>query len=323
MLRKFTVSCIASVLFAVAPISAQADYPERPIRLIVPFSPGGSTDIVARLMADALQPILGQPVIVENKPGAAGAIGGNFVAKAPADGYTLLLAAAGPTVINPSLYKDMPYSPTKDLAPITALTREHNVMAVNSSIPAKTLKEFIDYAKANPNTISVGSPGSGTPAHLAGELLNKMAGLNMQHVPYKGSGPAVSDLIAGHIAVMIDNMPPLLPHIQSGGLRALAVPSATRAAALPNIPTFEESGLDGYVIMAWKGLMAPAGTPQAVIDRVYDATKQVLQQPKIQQRLTQLGAEPEGNTPTEFAQQIDAETTWWADIIKQTNTTLD
>lgn len=323
MLRKLTVTCIASILCAVAPLSAQADYPERPIRLIVPFSPGGSTDIVGRLLADALQPILGQPVIVENKPGAAGAIGGNFVAKAPADGYTLLLAAAGPTVINPSLYKDMPYSPTKDLAPITALTREHNVMAVNSSIPAKTLTEFIDYAKAHPNTISFGSPGSGTPAHLAGELLNKMAGLNMQHVPYKGSGPAVSDLLAGHIAVMIDNMPPLLPHVQSGALRALAVPSPKRAAALPNVPTFEESGLDGYVIMAWKGLMAPADTPQAVIDRVYDATKQVLQQPKIQQRLTQLGAEPEGNTPAEFAQQIDVETKWWADLIKQTNTTLD
>ncbi|MBB5215613.1 Bug family tripartite tricarboxylate transporter substrate binding protein [Parapusillimonas granuli] len=322
MLKKIVTGLAAAALCAAASL-AHAAYPEKPIRLIIPFAPGGSTDILGRVLAEAMQPMLGQPIIVENKAGAGGNIGGHFVAQATPDGYTLLLAAAGPTVINPSLNKNMPFSPVTDLAPITAITAEHNLMAINPSIPAKNLREFIAYAKQHKGGISFGSPGAGTPAHLAGELLNKMAGLDMQHVPYKGSGPAVTDLVAGHIGLMIDNMPPLLPQVQSGRLRAIAVPSAARTAAMPGVPTFEEEGLKGYVIMAWKGLMAPAGTPQPVIDKLHAAIVEVLKRPDIQKRLIELGAEPKGNTPAEFAEQIRSETEWWAKLIKDTNTTVN
>lgn len=323
MFKKMLTFAVAALALSAGPGTALAQYPDKPIRLIVPFAPGGSTDILGRLLAEAMQPILGQTVIVENKAGAGGNIGGQFVVNADPDGYTLLLAAAGPTVINPSLYKDMKFSPVTDLAPITAITSEHNLMAINPSIPAKTLAEFIEYAKKNKGTVSFGSPGTGTPAHLAGELLNMQAGLAMQHIPYKGSGPAVTDLIAGHIDVMIDNMPPLLPHVQSDRLRAIAVPSPTRAQAMPDTPTFEEQGMNGYVIMAWKGMMAPKGTPEPVINKLHATVVEVLKKPEIQKRLTELGAEPKGNSPQEFATQIRNETEWWANLIKETNTTIN
>lgn len=323
MFKRSIFTIISTVIIGVVPGLASAAYPDQPIRMIIPFAPGGSTDILGRLLAEAMRPILGQAIVVENKPGAGGNIGGHFVATAKPDGYTVLLAAAGPTVINPSLYKNMNYSPSKDLLPVTALTREHNLMVVNPEIPAKNLKEFITYAKSHPQTISFGSPGAGSPAHLAGELLNKMAGLKMQHVPYKGSGPAISDLLANHINVMIDNMPPLLPHAVSGKLRALGVPSSKRSQALPNIQTFEEQGLNGYVIMAWKGLMVPKGTPGPIVRQLHDAAVQVLKRPDIRKRLTELGAEPEGNTPEAFAKQISDETRWWADMIKQTNVSVN
>jgi len=322
MFKQLIASTLATAACMAAPFTAHAAYPDHPIRLIVPFAPGGSTDILGRMLAEALQPILGQTVVVENKGGAAGNIGGSLVARAEPDGYTLLLAAAGPTVINPSLYKDMPFNPAKDLEPITALTREHNLMAINPKVPANNLQEFIAYAKSHPNSISYGSPGTGSPAHLAGELLNQKAGIDMQHIPYKGTGPAITDLLANRINVMIDNMPPLLPHVQAGNLRAIAVPSATRAAALPDVPTFQEQGVSDYVIMAWKGLMAPKGTPRPIIEKLHQACVQVLQKPEIKQRLTQLGAEPEGNTPEAFGEQIRKETAWWAELIKQTNTTI-
>jgi len=316
------LTAAALAVCMVLPGQAAAAYPEKPIRLVVPFSPGGSTDTLGRLLADALPPILGQPVIVENKPGAGGNIGGDLVARAEPDGYTLLLAAAGPTVINPSLYHDMPFDPAKDLVPITCITREHNLMAVGNDVPAKTLSEFVDYARAHPGKLSFGSPGNGTPAQLAGELLKQKAGIDMQHVPYKGTGPAITDLIAGHITVMIDNMPALLPQVEAGRLRALAVPSDNRAAAAPQVPTFEEAGMPGFVVMAWKGLMAPAGTPEPVVQRLSAAISQALQDPKLRERLVALGAEPLGSTPQQFARQIATETAWWRDLIKSTGTTI-
>lgn len=312
-----------TVAACIAAPAAHATYPDRPIRLIIPFAPGGSTDILGRVMADAMQPILGQTIIVENKAGASGNIGGNFVAQAPADGYTLLLAAAGPTVINPSLYDNMPFNPVTDLAPITAITSEHNLMAIHPSIEATSLREFIQYARNGKRGLSFGSPGTGSPAHLAGELLNKSAGLTMQHVPYKGTGPAVTDLVAGHIDVMIDNMPPLLPYVQSGRLRAIAVPSPTRTSAMPDVPTFVEQGMDGYVIMAWKGLMAPKGTPDPIIETLHAAVVEVLQRPDIQKRLNELGAEPKGNTPAEFSEQIRQETAWWATLIRDVGVSMN
>ncbi|KRC73093.1 Tripartite tricarboxylate transporter family receptor [compost metagenome] len=317
------IAAVAATLACVAlPPQAAAAYPDKPVRLIIPFAPGGSTDILGRLLAEALHPILGQPVIVENKPGAGGNIGGDFVARAAPDGYTLLLAAAGPTVVNPSLYANMPFNPAKDLAPISCLEREHNLMVVTKSMPVKTLQEFLQYARSNPGKLSFGSPGNGSPAQLAGELLKQQAGLQAEHVPYKGTGPAVTDLVAGHIDFMIDNMPALLPQVKAGSLRALAVPSDQRATAAPDIPTFDEAGQKGFVVMAWKGLMAPAGTDPAVIERLHAAVVKALQDPQLRARFQELGAEPLGSTPAEFAKQIADETAWWAKLVQSTGTRI-
>ncbi|MFC4278494.1 Bug family tripartite tricarboxylate transporter substrate binding protein [Achromobacter aloeverae] len=323
MFKHFSrwVAVLAAVAaFGGAP--ARAAYPDRPIRLIIPFAPGGSTDVLGRLLAEALHPILGQAVIVENKPGAGGNIGGDFVARSAPDGYTLLLAAAGPTVINPSLYRSMPFDPAKDLAPISCLEREHNLMVVNKSLPVANLQDFLKYARAHPGKLSFGSPGNGSPAQLAGELLNQRAGLQTQHVPYKGTGPAVTDLVAGHIDFIIDNMPALLPQVKAGNLRALAVPSDRRATAAPDIPTFDEAGEKGFVVMAWKGLMAPAGTDPAIIERLHAAVVKALQDPQLRTRFQDLGAEPLGSTPAEFARQISEETAWWAKLVKSTGTQI-
>jgi tripartite-type tricarboxylate transporter receptor subunit TctC len=323
MLRKF-IHVLACAVALAAPLAhAEESYPARPIHLIVPFAPGGSTDVLARLMSRELQGELGQNVIVENKPGAGGNIGGDFVAKAAPDGYTVLMAAAGPTVINPSLYSKMPYSPTKDLRPVTQLINEANVMVVNPKVPAKTVQEFIAYAKANPNKISFGSPGNGSPAHLAGELFNQITGTKMTHVPYKGSGPAINDLLTGQIQVMIDNMPPLWPYVQSGQLRALGVSTAKRWPAAPELPTIEESGVPGFVITAWKGMMVPAGTPDAIVNRLHDAAVKILAKPEFRKRLQDLGAEPLGSTPEQFAAVIKQETASWGKLVKSTGARVD
>ncbi|MBC9908430.1 MULTISPECIES: Bug family tripartite tricarboxylate transporter substrate binding protein [Achromobacter] len=321
LLRSFGLACSFAAVLQSA--HAEAVYPAKPIRLVVAFSPGGSADILARLLAERMAENLGKPVIVENKAGASGNIGGDFVARSAPDGYTLLLASAGPTVINPSLYSNMPYKPATDLAPVSLLVKDYNLMVINASIPARNLKEFIAYAKSHPGKLSFGSPGTGTPAHLAGELLNQRAGTEMLHVPYKGTGPAVTDLLAGHITMMIDNMPPLLPYVQSGKLRALAVASEARAESMPDVPTAKEAGLDNYVVTAWKGLMVPAGTPGPVIERLHVAVTQALASPEMKKRLVELGAEPVGGSPAQFAEQIRNDTAWWAALIKSTGTKLD
>ncbi|WP_454675501.1 Bug family tripartite tricarboxylate transporter substrate binding protein [Achromobacter pestifer] len=321
-LPKWIAATAAALAFAAVTPHAVAAYPDKPVRLIIPFAPGGSTDILGRLLAEALHPILGQTVIVENKPGAGGNIGGDFVARSAPDGYTLLLAAAGPTVINPSLYANMPFNPAKDLTAITCIEKEHNLMVVKKSLPAKTLQEFLQYARANPGKLSFGSPGNGSPAQLAGELLKQKAGLQAEHVPYKGTGPALTDLVAGHIDFMIDNMPALLPQVKAGTIRALAVPSDARASAAPDVPTFSEAGQPGFVVMAWKGLMAPAGTPPAVVDRLHAAVVKALQDPQLRARFQELGAEPLGSTPAEFAKQIADETAWWGKLVQSTGTKI-
>jgi tripartite-type tricarboxylate transporter receptor subunit TctC len=322
MLRTLLTAGILMLCLS-QPVMADSAYPSKPIRLVVPFAPGGSTDVVARLLAAELKTELGQPIVVDNRPGAGGNIGGDLVAKSAPDGYTLLIAAAGPTVINPSLYHKMPYDPAKDLAPVTMIVREHNLMAINPSIPAKTVQEFIAYAKSKPGQLSFGSPGNGSPAQLGGELLNQMAGINLVHVPYKGSGPAVVDLVAGHITMMIDNMPALLPHVQSGKLRALAVASEKRASAAPDVPTLDESGVKGFVVTAWKGLMVPAGTPRDVINKLHRAMTKVMAKPEMRKRMIEMGAEPVGDTPEQFAASIKSETAWWAALVKSTGTKLD
>lgn len=322
MLKTFIIT-VATAIGMAQPAMAEPAYPSKPIRLIVPFVPGGSTDVVARLLGAELKNELGQPVIVENKPGAGGNIGGDVVAKAAPDGYTLLLAAAGPTVINPSLYSKMPFAPMTQLAPVTMLVREHNLMAINASIPAKTLQEFIAYARSRPNEINFGSPGNGSPAQLAGELLNQKSGLKMAHVAYKGSGAAVVDLMAGHISMMIDNMPALLPHIQSGKIRALAVPSERRAAAMPEVPTFKEAGMSDFIITAWKGVMVPAGTPPDVVAKLYTSIARIMKKADMQKRMIEMGAEPAVNTPEEFGTIIKNETAWWAALVKSTGTKVE
>ncbi|NDZ18307.1 LacI family transcriptional regulator [Variovorax sp. WS11] len=322
-MRKMFLMAAASLLALASAVHAEPGYPAKPIRLIVPFAPGGSTDVLARLLAEALRPELGQPVIVENKAGAGGNIGGDFVAKAPPDGYTLLIAAAGPTVINPSLYARMPYDPAKDLRPVTLLIQEPNLMAINPKIPAKTVPEFIAYAKSRPTEVSFGSPGNGSPAHLAGEWFNQLTGTTMVHVPYKGTGPALNDLLAGQIAMMIDNMPALWPHVQSGKLRALAVSTDKRATAAPDVPTVVESGVKGFAFGAWKGLMVPAATPPDIVERLHAAATKVLAKPDFRKRLIDLGAEPVGNTPAQFAAVIKTETASWAALVKSTGTKLD
>jgi tripartite-type tricarboxylate transporter receptor subunit TctC len=324
MLKTLLPAALAlAAALAPLPSPAQDGYPSKPIRLIVPFAAGGSADVVGRLMAEELRGVLGQPVVVENRPGAGGNIAGDFVARAPADGYTLLLAAAGPIVVNPSLYARMSFDPAKDLAPVTLLTRDHNLMAVPPSVPVRTVREFIAYAKARPTQVSFGSPGNGTPAHLGGELFNQVAGTTMTHVPYKGSAPAVTDLVAGQITVMIDNMPALLPHVRAGRLRALGVASEARASGAPDIPTVAESGLPGFAVTAWKGLMAPAATPKPIIARLHEASVRALAKPAVRKRLVDLGAEPVGTTPTAFAALIAQETVAWGALVKSTGARVD
>ena len=324
MFKPLATLALAACTLLALPTGAAADtYPSKPVRLVVPFAPGGSTDVLARILAEELRAELGQTFIVENKPGAGGNIGGDMVARAPADGYTLLVAAAGPTVINPSLYRKMPYNPAKDLAPISLLVRDHNLMAVHPSVPAKTVQEFVAYARANPGKLAYGSPGNGTPAHLGGEWFNQLAGVNLQHVPYKGSGPAVSDLIAGQFAVMIDNMAPLWPHVQAGRLRALAVAGDKRAAAAPDLPTMQEQGMKGFAVWGWKALMAPVGTPQPVLDKLHAAAVKVLAKPAVAKRLSDLGSEPVGSTPAELATLVQQETRTWAALVKSTGASID
>ncbi|AGU53537.1 putative Bug-like extra-cytoplasmic solute receptor, TTT family [Variovorax paradoxus B4] len=322
-MRKMFMLAAACLLATASVVHADpASYPTKPVRLIVPFAPGGSTDVLARLLAAALSPELGQPVIVENKAGAGGNIGGDYVAKSAPDGYTLLIAAAGPTVINPSLYARMPYDPAKDLRPVTLLIQEPNLMAVNPKVPAKTVTEFIAYARSRPKEVSFGSAGNGSPSHLAGEWFNQLTGTTMVHVPYKGTGPAMNDLLAGQIAMMIDNMPALWPHVQSGRLRALAVSTDKRATVAPDVPTISES-VKGFSFGAWKGLMVPAATPTAIVERLHAATTKALEKPELRNRLVALGAEPVGNTPAQFAAVIKTETASWAALVKSTGTKLD
>lgn len=323
MFNRNLLAFAALVISASASVFAQDVYPSKPIKLIVGYAPGGSADIAARLAAEKLGQELKQPVIVENRPGAGGNIGAEVVARSAPDGYTLLMASTAQIVINPSLYKKMSFSPTKDLTPVALMQNEHNLMVVTPSVPAKTLKEFIAYAKANPTAITFASPGQGTPAHLAGELMNQAAGLKMMHVPYKGTSAAVSDLLAGHVTMAIDNMPALLPQVKAGKLRALAVASERRATAAPDIPTMDEAGLAGYFVPAWKGLMAPAGTPRPIVDKLHAAMLKMLAMPEVRQRMIDLGAEPAGGTPEKFGELIKTDTAKWAALVKSTGTSLD
>ena len=325
MIRCLLLAAIpyAALLFAL-PASAQMDaYPAKSIRIVVPFPAGGATDIAARAIADKMGAAWKQAVTVENRAGAGGNVGADYVAKSPADGYTLVMGITGSHAINTSLYAKMPYDPVTDFEPVTQVAVVPNVIVVHPSVPAKTLGDLVDLAKRQPGKFDYASLGSGTAAHLGMELFKTSAGIFMVHIPYRGSAPAVADLIGGQVQVMMDGLPSALPHVKAGRLRALAVTSQKRSPAAPDLPTIAESGYPGFYADAWSGLFAPRGTPKAIVDKLAAETQRILRLPDVRERFAGLGAEPVGSTPAEFAQHVQREIGKWARVVKQSGARVD
>jgi tripartite-type tricarboxylate transporter receptor subunit TctC len=327
--RRLALAAVSVAGLALAlPASAQSGWPNKPVRIVVPFAPGGTTDILARALAPELSKAFGQQFVVENRAGAGGNIGADVVAKAAPDGYTLLMGTVGTHGINKSLYSKMPFDPQKDFAPITLVAGVPNVMVMNAE-KAKarginSVQDFIRHAKANPGRLNMASSGNGTSIHLAGELFKSMGGVYMTHFPYSGSGPALLGLLGGDMDVMFDNLPSSMPHIKAGKLKALAVTSSQRSAALPDVPTVEEAAsLKGFEASSWFGLLAPAGTPPDVINRVQQETAKALNLPSIKERLLAQGAIPSGNSPADFAKLIDSEIKKWGPVVKTSGAKID
>ncbi len=309
---------LAATLAVLTPHAATADaYPVKPIRFVVAFPPGGGTDIIARSIAHKLAERFAQQVVVDNRPGAGGNIGTDFVAKSAPDGYTILMGSAGPLAINASLFAKMPFDPIRDLAPVTLAASTPNVLVVHPSLPARTVKQLIALARARPGEINFASSGHGTPAHLAGELFNSMAGVKLVHVPYKGAAPALADLLGGQVQLMFSTMPPALPHVKDGKLRALAVTSRKRSPATPELPTIDEAALPGFEAITWHGVVVPAGTPTTVIALLNREIVAILHLPEVVERLSGQGAEALGSTPEEFAAYIRSESVKWAKVVRE------
>jgi tripartite-type tricarboxylate transporter receptor subunit TctC len=316
----------AALVFAIGAlvmgrVDAQ-EYPSRPVRVVVPFSPGGAVDGPMRLIAQQLSKRLGQSVFVENKPGAGATIGSEFVAKAPPDGYTLLLASQT-NAISATLYPHLGFDPIDDFAPISLIGREPGVVVVNPALPVKTLQELITYAKARPGQIDYASSGNGSGQHLFAALLCSMTGMKLNHIPYRGSGQATSDLIGGQVSLSIPGMAGMLGHIQAGKLRALAVTGSKRAPQLPDVPTVAEAGVPGYVAYVWLGLLAPKNTPANIIDKLHQAVAQVLADDEVKRYMAQASIEPVGSTPAEFGAFFRAEKDQWAKVIRETGAKID
>jgi len=309
--RIVTLALVATVSAPAAVFAA--DYPVKPVKWVVPYPPAGTTDVLARIVAQWLTEKMGQPFIVENKPGAGNNIGVEFVVNSPPDGYTMLLVNPA-NGINATLYKNLNYNFIRDIAPVAGLVRTPNVMEVTPSLPVKTVKEFIDYCKANPGKINMASSGSGTSVHLSGELFKSMTGCEMLHVPYKGAGPALTDLMGGQVHVLFDNLPSSIGHIKAGKLRALAVTSEGREPTLPGVPTVGET-VPGYEATAWFGIGMPKGTPRDVIDKVNAEINRALVDPKMRERLAELGGKPIAGTPEDFGRVIAAETAKWEKVV--------
>jgi tripartite-type tricarboxylate transporter receptor subunit TctC len=307
------------LLFAFASFPVHAQYPSKPLRLIVPFAPGGSTDIFARLLAERAQGPLGQPVVVENRAGAAGNIGANEVAKGATDGYTLLMATTGVMAINNALYKNMTYDAAKDLAPVLYVASITNVLIVPPDFPAKSVAELIALAKKEPGKLSFASSGAGASTHMTAELFKAMTGTDILHVPYKGSGPAMPDLMAGRVHMMFENAPGAVSHIRAGKLRALAQTGLKRSKALPDVPTVAESGVPGYESLSWSGIAVAAGTPRAVIEKLNRDLNAVLAMPEMRQKIEEQGAEVIGGPPEAFSKHIQAEREKWSRVIRTAN----
>jgi len=320
LLSKVAAAAVAALCTA----SVFADtYPNKPIRLIVPFSAGGTTDNLGRLLANRLSDKLGQPVVVDNRGGAGGNIGMDLVAKAPADGYTLLFGTVGTSSINASLYKRLPFDPKKDFTPIAPFASVPNILVVNPNVPVKSVSELVAYAKSKPQALNMGSAGSGTTNHLSGEMFKSMTGAPMTHVPYKGSGPAMADLLGNQIQLMFDNLPGSLPQVKSGGLRALAVTGATRSPTLPDVPTMVEAGVPGYVADVWFGVIGPRNLPKEILAKLSQEITQISQEKATVEKLAVQGATPMSSTPAEFAQRIQSDTEKWAKIVRASGATVD
>ena len=313
---------VLSLVTALAAM-AQDPYPSRNVVIVVPFPAGGVADLLPRLVAEKLTQKWGKPVLVENRAGASGNIGMAYVAQQPADGYTFALAPAGNLTVNPTLFKNMPFDTAKDFTPVTLLANVPNVLVVHPSVPVKTFPELIAYAKANPGKLAFASPGPGSGAHLAGELLKLDAGIDMLHVPYKGLAPAVTDLMGGQVQMMFAGVSTIIQQVKSGKLRALAVAGPHRLDALPDVPTVAESGYPGFDVTSWYGIVAKSGTPPDVIAKVQADMAEALRQPDIVKKLADLGLEPVGDTPKEFGAVIQAESRKWGDIVKKANIHVD
>jgi tripartite-type tricarboxylate transporter receptor subunit TctC len=324
------LAAAAAFVMALAawPAAAQSNWPAKPVKIVVPFVAGGTTDILARAIAPELSRAFGQQFVVDNRGGAGGNVGSELVAKSPGDGYTLLMGTVGTHGINRALYAKLPFDPIKDFAPVTLVAGVPNVMVVNADwARAKGIndvRDFVKYAKANPGRLNMASSGNGTSIHMAGELFKAMTGIYMLHLPYRGSSPALLDLVGGTVEVMFDNLPSALPHIKSGRLKALAVTSLQRSAALPEVPTVEEAaGLKGFDATSWFGLLAPAGTPPDIVSRIQQEVARSLNTPAIKEKLLSQGAIPSGNTPAEFARHIDLEHRKWAPVVKASGAKVD
>ena len=325
--RRRLLITAAAVAFAPLPALAQSAWPNKPVRIVVPFAPAGTTDILARALAPELSRAFGQPFVIENKPGAGGNLGADLVAKS-GDGHTLLMGTVGTHAINPALYARMPYDHVKDFVPVTLVAGVPNVLVMNpakaEAMGIKGVPDLIRVAKANPGKLNMASSGNGTSIHLAGELFKTMTGTYMVHFPYRGSGPALLDLMGGNMDLMFDNLPSAMPHIKAGKLKALAVTSAERSSALPDLPTVAEAGpLKGFEASSWFGLLAPAGTAPEVVNRLQQETAKALATPALKERLQAQGAVPSGMSPADFTKFIAAETKKWAAVVKASGATVD
>jgi tripartite-type tricarboxylate transporter receptor subunit TctC len=323
--RTLALAVLGAGMLALAPVVAQAQgaFPSKALTIVVPFSAGGTTDILARVVGQYMAKNLGQPVIIDNRAGAGGNIGAQMVARAAPDGYTLLMGTVGTHAINQSLYKKLGFDPIKDFAPITRVALVPNLLVANPSQPFKSVKELIAYARANPGKVTFASSGSGTSIHLSGEMFQQMAGVEMQHIPYKGSAPALTDLLGGQTAVMFDNMPSVIGHVRAGKLRPIAVTTPNRSPAVPDVPTIAESGVPGYSATSWFGLLAPTGTPAPVMAKLHGSILKALADPEVKKKLAEQGAEPHGEKPEQFAEFIRSETAKWGQTVKVSGATAD
>ncbi|MCD2513224.1 Bug family tripartite tricarboxylate transporter substrate binding protein [Comamonas endophytica] len=320
LLRPVIALCLAAGSTAAL---AQAAYPSKPVRLIVPYPAGGTTDIIARLTANQLTERLKQPFVVENRAGASGAIGAQAVAQAAPDGYTLVMGTASSHGINSAVQKNLPYDAVKDFAPVTVVASTPNIIIANNNVPVKTLADLLKLAKAQPGRINFGSTSAGGSPHMSAELLKMMTGTDMMHVPYKGAAPMLADLLGGQVQIGFDNLPSSIAFVKSGKVRALAVTTAQRWPGAPDIPTVAESGVPGYEVSGWFGLLAPAGTPREVLNKLQSAVAEAIRTPEVAKQLRDLGAEPLASTPDAFAQDIKNDVEKWRNVVKTTGVKLE